>query len=146
MGARATWICARATRRVARASDVCKGHIFCGPCTYFLLTGGPCISCCGPCTKLYCVSLVWPLHTSEALAPLLVALAHIQVALAPNSICQICGPCTWPLHLFSWPLHRPLPQKNEPFRPSKRYSFLLIEPRVPSDFPELDFLWSRPSV
>ena len=29
MGARATWICARATRRVARASDVCKGHIFC---------------------------------------------------------------------------------------------------------------------
>jgi hypothetical protein len=29
MGARATWICARATRRGARASDVCKGHIFC---------------------------------------------------------------------------------------------------------------------
>ena len=29
MGARATWICARATRRGARASDVCKGHILC---------------------------------------------------------------------------------------------------------------------
>ena len=26
LGARATWICARATRRGARASDVCKGH------------------------------------------------------------------------------------------------------------------------
>ena len=69
---------------------------------------------------------MWPLHTTEALAPLIVALAHIQVALAPNSICQICGPCTWPLHLFSWPLHRPLPQKNEPFRPSKRYILNLI--------------------
>ena len=66
---------------------------------------------------------MWPLHTTEALAPLIVALAHIQVALAPNSICQICGPCTWPLHLFSWPLHRPLPQKNEPFQPSKRYMY-----------------------
>jgi hypothetical protein len=41
---------------------------------------------------------VWPLQTSEALAPLLVALAHIQVALAPISIYRICGPCTWPLH------------------------------------------------
>ena len=51
---------------------------------------------------------MWPLHTSEALAPLL-------VALAPISIYQICGPCTWPLHLFSWPLHRPLPQENAPF-------------------------------
>ena len=57
---------------------------------------------------------MWPLHTTEALAPLIVALALIQVALAPISIYQICGPCTWPLH-------RPLPQKNEPFRPSKRY-------------------------
>ena len=65
--------------------------------------------------------ILWPLHTSEALAPLLVTLAHIQVALAPNSISQICGPCTWPLHLFLWPLHRPLPQKNEPFQLSKRY-------------------------
>ena len=65
---------------------------------------------------------MWPLHTSEALAPFFVALAHIQVALAPISIYQICGPCTWPLHLFLWPLHRPLPQENAPFRPSKRYS------------------------
>jgi hypothetical protein len=37
-----------------------------------------------------------PLHTSEALAPLFVALAHIQVALVPISIYGICGPCTWP--------------------------------------------------
>ena len=40
---------------------------------------------------------MWPLHTSGALAPLF-------VVLAPISIYQICGPCTWPLHLFSWPL------------------------------------------
>ena len=101
---------------------MCKGHEKrCKGLRIFQNFKVPCTSSCGPCTKLYCLSLVWPLHTSEALAPLLVALAHIQVALAPNSICQICGPCTWPLHLFSWPLHRPLPQKNEPFRPSKRY-------------------------
>jgi hypothetical protein len=56
-----------------------------------------------------------------ALAPLLVALAYIQVALAPISIYRICGPCTWPLHHFLWPLHSPLPQENAPFRPSKRY-------------------------
>ena len=37
---------------------------------------------------------MWPLHTLEALAPLLVALAHIQVALAPISIYWISGPCT----------------------------------------------------
>jgi hypothetical protein len=54
---------------------------------------------------------MWPLHTSEALAPLLVALAHIQVALAPISIYRICGPFTWPLHLFLLPLHRPLPRE-----------------------------------
>jgi hypothetical protein len=59
---------------------------------------------------------MWLLHTSEALE-------HIQVALAPNSLYQMCGPCTWPLHLFLWPLHRPLPQKNEPFQLSKRYEF-----------------------
>ena len=47
---------------------------------------------------------MWPLHTSEALAPLLVALAHIQVALAPISIYRICGPCTWPLHMALAPL------------------------------------------
>ena len=35
---------------------------------------------------------MWPLHTSEALAPLLVALAHIQVALTPISIYWNCGP------------------------------------------------------
>ena len=41
---------------------------------------------------------MWPLNTIEALAPLIVALAHIQVALAPISIYLIGGPCTWPLH------------------------------------------------
>ena len=51
---------------------------------------------------------MWPLHTSEALAPLPVALAHIQVALAPISIYQICGPCPWPLHILLWPLPQAL--------------------------------------
>ena len=55
---------------------------------------------------------MWPLHTTEALAPLIVALAHIQVALALISIYLIGGPCTWPLHLSSWPLHWPLPQEK----------------------------------
>ena len=55
---------------------------------------------------------MWPLHTAEAFAPLFVALAHIQVALAPISIYWICGPCTWPLHL-----------ENAPFQPSKRYIY-----------------------
>ena len=32
---------------------------------------------------------MWPLHTSEALTPLF-------VALAPNSFYQMCGPCTGP--------------------------------------------------
>ena len=65
---------------------------------------------------------MWPLHTSEALAPLLVALAYIQVALAPISVYWNCGPCTCPLHFFSWPLHWPLHLENAPFWPSKRYS------------------------
>ena len=107
-------------RRGARA--MCKGHEKrCKGLRIFQNFKVPCTSSCGPCTKLYCLSLVWPLHTSEALAPLLVALAHIQVALAPISIYRICGPCTWPLHLFSWPLHMPLHLENAPFQPSKRY-------------------------
>ena len=51
------------------------------------------------------------LHTSEALAPLIVALAHTQVALALISIYLIGGPCTGPC-----------PKKTAPFRPSKRYT------------------------
>ena len=83
---------------------MCKGHEkrYKG-LRIFQNFNAPCTTSCGPCTKLYCVSLVWPLHTSEALAPLLVALAHIQVALAPNSICQIClsGMYFFPVCLFT---------------------------------------------
>ena len=67
---------------------------------------------------------MWPLHTTEALAPLIVALAHIQVALAPISIYLIGGPCTWPLHPSRGPCTGPCPKKNAPFRPSKRYRVL----------------------
>ena len=52
---------------------------------------------------------MWPLHTTEALAPLIVALAHIQVA-------HFYLPDWWPLHMalapLSWPLHWPLPQEK----------------------------------
>ena len=41
---------------------------------------------------------MWPLHTSEALAPLLVALAHIQWPLHPflftGNVALAHGPCT----------------------------------------------------
>ena len=70
---------------------------------------------------------MWPLYTTEALAPMIVALAHIQVALAPICIYRICGPCTWPLHLFSWPLLWPLHLENVHFRPSKRYPLSMLE-------------------
>jgi hypothetical protein len=63
---------------------------------------------------------MWPLHTTEALAPLIVALAHIQVALALISIYLIGGPCTWPLHPSCGPCTGPCPKKNAPFQPSKR--------------------------
>jgi hypothetical protein len=93
---------------------------------------------------------MWPLHTTEALAPLIVALAHIQVALAPISIYRICGPCTWPLHLFLGPLHRPLPRENAPFQPSKRYTTaqwdqsLWLDLSVKKILSILsDFLWSE---
>ena len=105
----------------SRCKGLCKGHEKrCKGLRIFQHFKVPCTSSCGPCTKLNCLSLVWPQHTSEALAPLLMALAHIQVALAPISIYRICGPCTWPLHLFSWPLH----QENYPFQPSKRQYLL----------------------
>ena len=69
---------------------------------------------------------MWPLHTTEALAPLIVALAHIQVALAPISIYMVGGPCTWPLHPSRGPCTGPCPKKNAPFQPSKRYEILLL--------------------
>ena len=51
---------------------------------------------------------MWPLHTSEALAPLLLALANIQVALAPICIYRI-----WPLHMTLAPLLVALTQALE---------------------------------
>ena len=82
MGARATWICARATRRGARASDVCKGHILC-LYTKILIWCKGLIFCL---LKFWNIlrplhHFLWPLHM--ALAPLLVALA---LALAPRKM------------------------------------------------------------
>ena len=80
LGARATWICARATRRGARASDVCKGHT---NDTQYNLVQGPQLVVQGA-LKFWKILrplhlFSWPLHM--VLAPLLVALAQ---ALAPE--------------------------------------------------------------
>ena len=87
MGARATWICARATRRGARASDVCKGHILC-LYTKILIWCKGLIFCL---LKFWNIlrplhHFLWPLHM--ALAPLLVALA---LALAPRKMLLFGG-------------------------------------------------------
>ena len=113
LGARA---CARATRRGARA--LCKGHKQRCKSLMIFETLNHCLA---PYYRGFSFNEVqgphniWPLHKSEALAPLLVALAHIQVAFAPIYFFRICGPCTSSRGSCTWPLHL----EKAPFRPSK---------------------------
>ena len=85
MGARATWICARATKRGARASDVYKGHIFC----LYTKKDKQCNLVQGP--QLEVQALFKVLENPEDLAPLFVALARGPCTSSRGSF---TGPCT----------------------------------------------------